>query len=163
MAHVLLGLGANLGDREAALQSVIDAMVEGPFTGIRCSRVYETPPWGVTDQPAFLNAVVAADTTLTPSQVLAFAQDCEQAAHRVHDVRWGPRTLDVDVLTYDDMEQDDPALTLPHPLLHVRAFVLVPLLDVDPAFFLRGHGFAADLRNRLDAAGITAVGELRVP
>ena len=163
MAHVLLGLGANLGDREAALQSVVEAMAAGPFTAIRCSRIYETPPWGVTDQPPFLNAIVAADTALTPSEVLTFAQDCEQAAHRVHDVRWGPRTLDVDVIAYDDMVQDDPALTLPHPLAHVRAFVLVPLLDVEPDFFLQGHGFAVDLRNRLDATGIIPVGELRVP
>ena len=75
MAKVLLGLGANLGDREAALQSVIDAMAKD-FTNLRCSKVYETPPWGVVDQPAFLNAVVAAETALSPSQVLSFAQAC---------------------------------------------------------------------------------------
>ncbi len=162
MAHVLLGIGANLGDREAALQSVIDAMPPS-FTAIRCSRVYETPPWGVTDQPTFLNAVIAADTDLQPAAVLAFAQECEAAAQRTHDVRWGPRTLDVDVLAYDEMEQDDPRLTLPHPLAHLRAFVLVPLLEVEPHFFLRGHGFARDLLNRLDATGVTACGELHVP
>ena len=162
MAHVLLALGANLGDREAALQSVVDAM-PGGFTDIRCSRIHETPPWGVTDQPPFLNAVVAADTALHPSEVLAFAQECEAAALRTHDVRWGPRTLDVDVIAYDDMVQDDPRLTLPHPLAHLRAFVLVPLLEVEPTFFLPGRGFARDLLNRLDATGVTACGELHVP
>lgn len=161
MARVLLGLGANLGDREAALQSVIDAMAQD-FTHIRCSRIYETPPWGVTDQPAFLNAVVAADTMLSPSQVLSFGQHCEQAAHRVNDVRWGPRTLDVDVLAYDEVHQDDPRLTLPHPLAHVRAFVLVPLLELEPDFMFEGHGFARDLLNRLGDDGIVAVGTLQV-
>lgn len=159
MARVVLGLGANLGDREAALQSVVDAM-RGAFRAIRCSRVYETPPWGVTDQPAFLNAVVVADTDLTPAQVLQFAQTCEQAAHRTHDLRWGPRTLDVDVIAYDEMRQDDPQLTLPHPLAHVRAFVLVPLLDVEPDFFFPDHGYAHDLLNRLGADGISAFGVL---
>lgn len=162
MAHVLLSLGANLGDRVAALQGVVDAM-PAHFRDIRTSPMYETPPWGVTDQPAFLNAAVAADTDLTPSQVLEFAQECERDAHRTHDLRWGPRTLDVDVVAYDTMQQDDPQLTLPHPLAHVRAFVLVPLLDVEPGFFFAGHGFAADLLNRLGADGITAYAEFRSP
>lgn len=162
MAHVVLGLGANLGDREAALQSVIDAMAPA-FTSIRASRVHETAPWGVVDQPPFLNAVVAADTAMRPSEVLAFAQECEAAAHRTHDVRWGPRTLDVDVIAYDDMEQDDPMLTLPHPRAHLRAFVIVPLLEVEPDFFLRGHGYARDLLRGLDPTDVVVHGELRVP
>lgn len=162
MAHVLLGLGANLGDREAALQSVVDAMAQD-FTAIRCSHIYETPPWGITDQPTFLNAVVAAETTMSPSQVLSFGQQCEEMAHRVHDVRWGPRTLDVDVLSYDEVRQDDPRLTLPHPLAHLRAFVLVPLLELEPDFLFLDHGFARDLLNRLDDDGIVAVGDLQVP
>lgn len=162
MAHVVLSLGANLGDREAALQGVVDAM-PGHFRNIRCSRMYDTPPWGVTDQPTFLNAIVVADTDLSPSQVLEFAQGCEEAAHRTHDLRWGPRTLDVDIVAYDDMRQDDPKLTLPHPLAHVRAFVLVPLLDVEPDFFFPDHGYAADLLNRVESEGIIGCGEFRSP
>lgn len=162
MSTVVLSLGANLGDREAALQSVLDAM-PGSFHNIRCSRVYETPPWGITDQPAFLNAVVVADTSLSPAQVLEFAQQCEQAAHRTHDLRWGPRTLDVDVIAYDAVRQNDPRLTLPHPLAHERAFVLLPLLEVEPDFFFVDHGFARDLLNRLGADGITPAGELEAP
>ena len=161
MARVVLSIGANLGDREAALQSVVDAM-PGRFRNVRCSSVYDTPPWGVTDQPTFLNAIVVADTDLTPSQVLDFAQECEQAAHRTHDLRWGPRTLDVDIIAYDDMRQDDPHLTLPHPRAHVRAFVLVPLLEVDPDHFFIDHGFARDLLNRLSVDGITRCGSLQV-
>ncbi len=162
MAHVLLGIGANLGDREAALQSVVDAM-PGHFTGIHASRVYSTPPWGVTDQPAFLNAVIAADTEQSPMQVLAFARDCEERAQRVREVRWGPRTLDVDIIAYDALIQDDPELTLPHPRAHERAFVLAGVVDLDPTFAFPRHGSALQLLERADSAGIVAVGELRVP
>ncbi len=162
MPKVLLGLGANLGDREAALQFVVDAMAKD-FTNIRCSKVYETPPWGVEDQPAFLNAVVVAETRLSPSQVLDFGQACETKAHRTPDVRWGPRTLDVDVLAYGEVHQDDPRLMLPHPLAHLRAFVLMPLLDVEPDYLFRDLGFARDLLNRIGDEGIVEVGTLRVP
>ncbi len=161
MPHVLLGVGANLGNREAALQSVVDAM-RGPFTGIRASRVFSTPPWGVTDQPPFLNAVIAGETELDPEQVLAFARECEAGAGRVRDRRWGPRTLDVDVIAYDDVRSDDPQLTLPHPRAHERAFVLVGIVDLDPGFLFPGFGSAASLLAALGADGITPVGELRV-
>lgn len=160
MAHVLLSVGANLGDREAALQSVLDAMV-GRFTGIHASAVYETAPWGVLDQPSFLNAVIAADTDLTPMQVLQFAWECEEAAARVHDVRWGPRTLDVDIITYDGLVSHDPALTLPHPRAHERAFVLVPLFEVEPDAVLPGLGRAADYLEVLGTRGIERHSALR--
>lgn len=162
MAHVLLGIGANLGDREAALQSVIDAM-PGYFQSVRVSSVYDTPPWGVLDQPTFLNAVISADTHLTPEQVLAWGQDVEQAAHRERYRRWGPRTLDVDVLTYDDVRSDDPDLTLPHPRAYERAFVLVGVVELDPEFVIPGYGSARELLAGLDADGITVHSQLRVP
>jgi 2-amino-4-hydroxy-6-hydroxymethyldihydropteridine diphosphokinase len=162
MAHVRLSVGANLGDREAALQSVVDAM-PGRFTDIRVSSVYDTPPWGLLDQPTFLNAAIAAETELSPSQVLTFAHECEAAAKRLRDVRWGPRTLDVDVISYDDVQSDDPALTLPHPRAHERAFVLVPLAELEPAASLVGYGSVPTLLAGLDQAGITIVSQLRVP
>lgn len=162
MAHVWLSVGANLGDREAALQSVVDAM-PGRFTDIRVSSVYDTPPWGLLDQPTFLNAAIAAETELSPSQVLAFARECEAAAERVRDVRWGPRTLDVDVISYDQLQSNDPELTLPHPSAHERAFVLVPLAELEPEASLPGYGPVLTLLEALDRAGITIVSQLRAP
>ena len=162
MAHVLLSIGANLGDRESALQSVLDAM-PGNFHAIRVSRVYDTPPWGVLDQPSFLNAVIAADTWLSPEQVLAWGQDCEQAAHRERYRHWGPRTLDVDLITYDDVRSDDPNLMLPHPRAHERAFVLVGIAELEPDAVIPGRGSARDLLEALDRSGITEFSKLHVP
>ena len=162
MAHVLLGIGANLGDREAALQSVVDAM-PGRFQAIQVSSVYDTPPWGVLDQPTFLNAVISAETHLTPEQVLEWGQDVEQAAHRERYRHWGPRTLDVDVLTYDDVRSDDPDLTLPHPRAFERAFVLVGIVELDPDFVIAGYGPVSELLEGLDCEGITVHSQLRLP
>jgi len=160
MAHVRLSVGANLGNREAALQSVVDAMV-GRFTGIHASAVYETAPWGILDQPAFLNAVITADTDLSPYEVLEFARGCEEAAARVRERHWGPRTLDVDVITYDDLVMRDPELTLPHPRAHERAFVLVPLVEVEPDAEIPGLGRASDYLEVLGTRGIERHSALR--
>lgn len=162
MAHVVLSIGANLGDRLAALQSVIDGM-PGGFRNVRASHAYETPPWGVLEQPAFLNAVVVADTDLTPMQVLSFARRCEESSDRVRDTRWGPRTLDVDIITYDDLVSHDPELTLPHPRAHERAFVLVPWVEVEPTAVIPGLGAAADFLEVLGSAGISQQDALVVP
>lgn len=162
MATVVLGLGSNLGDRLAALQSVIDAMPPR-FRHIEVSRVFETPPWGPVAQESFCNAAVRAETDLTPEEVLAFAQECEQRLGRERDVRWGPRTLDVDVVSYGEEHIDTPSLTLPHPWAHERAFVLVCLVDIDPTAEIPGRGRADALLAQLDSAGIREVGELRVP
>lgn len=162
MPTVLLSIGSNLGDRQAALQSVVDAM-PAAFDAIEVSRIFETPPWGYVDQPAFYNAAIRARTDLTPSQVLDFAHDCEAAAVRVRDERWGPRTLDVDVITYDSLMQDDPTLTLPHPRTHERAFVLVPIADIDPLFEIPGKGNVMRLLHHVDITGITPIGELDLP
>ena len=162
MPTVLLGIGSNLGDRKAALQSVIDAMATD-FTDIQPSRIFETPPWGYTDQPVFYNAAIRATTTLTPQQVLDFAHTCEANAQRQRDEHWGPRTLDVDVITYDDLIQDDPTLTLPHPRTHERAFVLVPIADIDPLIEIPGKGNVMRLLHHVDITGIQPVGELELP
>jgi 2-amino-4-hydroxy-6-hydroxymethyldihydropteridine diphosphokinase len=134
MSTVVLSIGSNLGDRLGRLQSVLDALGER----VRAvSPVYETDPWGGVDQAAFLNAVVVAeDPSLDGHGWLTFAQDLEAAADRVREVKWGPRTLDVDlVCCHGDTGElivVDDRLTLPHPLAHLRAFVLVPWLAVDP-------------------------------
>jgi 2-amino-4-hydroxy-6-hydroxymethyldihydropteridine diphosphokinase len=129
------GIGSNLGDRLGYLQLAVDELAAAP--GVRVvgvSPVYETAPVGGPEQPDFLNAVVAVDTATSAHDLLALAQRIEQAAERVRTVRWGPRTLDVDVLLVGDEHVDDPDLVVPHPRLAERAFVVVPLADLDPAW-----------------------------
>jgi 2-amino-4-hydroxy-6-hydroxymethyldihydropteridine diphosphokinase len=129
-----LALGSNLGDRLAHLQRAVDALAdESTVTVVAVSAVYETAPVGGPDQGAYLNAVAAIDTDLDPWQLLALAHRLEQDAERVRTVRWGPRTLDVDVLLHGDTTLDDERLTIPHPRMWERGFVLVPLADVAPA------------------------------
>mgnify|MGYP001458700164 CR=1 FL=1 len=134
MTRVVLSIGSNLGDRIARLQSVVDGL--GP--AVRAvSGVYETDPWGATDQGRFLNAVLIADDPARDGPGwLRWAHEMEDAAHRVRGERWGPRTLDVDLVTCHDGEtmviSRDDGLTLPHPLAHLRAFVLIPWLTVEP-------------------------------
>jgi len=126
-----LSLGANLGERAAALRAACAALAALPATTLRASsRVYETAPQDLADQPAFLNQVVALETGLSPAELLAAAQRIEDEAGRVRDVRFGPRTLDVDILLFQGVESADPKLTLPHPRLWRRAFVLVPLAEL---------------------------------
>ncbi len=133
MTRAYLGLGSNLGDRIAQLQLAIDELAA--TDGIRVvavSRVYETAPVGGLEQDDYLNAVVAIDTGLGARALLAVAQRLELLADRVRTVRWGPRTLDVDVLMVGDEQVDEPDLQVPHPRLHERGFVLAPLRDVVP-------------------------------
>lgn len=128
-----LGLGSNLGDRAGYLRRAVAALrVASEVTVVAVSRVYETDPVGGPEQGAYLNAVVAIDTTLAPPALLDLAHDLENAARRVRAERWGPRTLDVDVLLYGDATIDTPDLTVPHPRLWERGFVLAPLRDVAP-------------------------------
>ena len=133
MTRVVLSIGSNLGDRLARLQSVVDGLGDAVLA---VSPVYETAPWGGVEQAPFLNAVLIADDPACDGQAwLRRAQDFERAAGRVRGERWGPRTLDVDLIAcYDDNEviAREPNLTLPHPLAHLRAFVMVPWLAIDP-------------------------------
>ncbi|MBN2387083.1 MAG: 2-amino-4-hydroxy-6-hydroxymethyldihydropteridine diphosphokinase [Anaerolineales bacterium] len=131
MAHVYLALGTNLGDRPANLQAALAATP--PLVRVlHASPMYETPPWGLTEQPAFLNMVVEARTDLEPLALLSFLKQLESDLGRIPSVRYGPRLIDLDILFYDDLVLDGPALTIPHPRLHERAFVLVPLADLAP-------------------------------
>jgi len=133
-----LGLGSNLGDRAAHLRRAVDALGSTPgIDMLAVSPVYETTPVGGPPQPDYLNAVVAIDTSLSPRQLLEVAQRLEAGADRVRSVRWGPRTLDVDVLLVGDAVVDEADLVVPHPRMTERAFVLVPLADLDPRW--RAH------------------------
>jgi len=129
--RAFLSLGANLGERAAALRAARAALAALPGTQLlACSRLYETEPQDLAGQPPFLNQVVCLETTLSPEELLSAAQGIEDAAGRVRDVRFGPRTLDVDILLFQGVESDRPELTLPHPRLWQRAFVLVPLAEL---------------------------------
>jgi 2-amino-4-hydroxy-6-hydroxymethyldihydropteridine diphosphokinase len=128
-----LGIGSNLGDRAAHLQSAVDGLaLANGVTVVGVSPVYETDPVGGPEQPEYLNAVVAVDTDRTARELLEVAQQLEDDAGRVRGERWGPRTLDVDLLLVGDDEVDEPDLVVPHPRLYERAFVMVPLADLDP-------------------------------
>jgi 2-amino-4-hydroxy-6-hydroxymethyldihydropteridine diphosphokinase len=128
-----LGIGSNLGDRLAYLQLAVDALARRPgIDVVAVSRVYETAPVGGPPQDAYLNAVVAIDTDLDPNELLHVCQLIEERAERVRVERWGPRTLDIDVLLLDDWHVNDEDLTLPHPRMWERGFVLAPLRDVAP-------------------------------
>ena len=154
MSDAVLSLGSNLGDRLAYLQLAVDGL--GPRVRA-VSPVYETEPWGVPEgsQPSYFNAVVVVKTTLPPSSLLERAHAIEEAFERTRDTRWGPRTLDVDIVAYQGVVSDDPALTLPHPRAHERAFVLVPWHDVEPGAEVPGHGPVAELLARLSGQGVT--------
>ena len=153
-----LALGSNLGERLPLLQLGIRDLVSEGVELVAVSSVYETDPVGGPDQGAYLNAVVVVDTTLEPLELLARAFDAEAAQNRVRAERWGPRTLDVDVLSIADLVSDDPVLTLPHPRAHLRAFVLVPWAEIDPTYVVPGlDATVAELLDRLpveDLAGV---------
>lgn len=126
---VYLALGTNLGDRLANLRSAIAALPPQMTLKAR-SSIYETPPWGYTEQEAFLNQIVRVETYLKPEPLLKHLKRLEVALGRVQSLPNGPRLIDIDILFYDDLIMDTPALVIPHPRLHERGFVLVPLNDI---------------------------------
>jgi 2-amino-4-hydroxy-6-hydroxymethyldihydropteridine diphosphokinase len=128
--RAFLGLGSNLGERLPNLQRAVDLLAAtSGITVLRSSRVYETTPVG-PPQPDFLNAVVEVETALEPGDLLAACAEVERELHRVRGIHWGPRTIDVDLLTYGDRVIETTDLIVPHPRMHERAFVLVPLLEL---------------------------------
>jgi 2-amino-4-hydroxy-6-hydroxymethyldihydropteridine diphosphokinase len=160
MSRAVLSLGANLGDRAGTLRAAVTALKDEGL--VARSTLYETPPWGPVEQPPYLNAIAIVRGPRDAAGWLAVARQLEQAAGRTREVRWGPRTLDVDVVTVtgDDgtpVRSDDPELTLPHPRAHERAFVLVPWLALDPSAELPGHGRVADLVAALPPEDVAAV------
>ncbi|WP_018636559.1 2-amino-4-hydroxy-6-hydroxymethyldihydropteridine diphosphokinase [Parafrankia elaeagni] len=152
--HAVVAIGSNIGDRLAFLRGAV-AQLDATLGVHATSPVYETDPVGGPDQDDYLNAVVLVGAA-EPASLLAAARAAEEAAARVRTVRWGPRTLDVDIIACGDTRSDDPDILLPHPRAHERLFVCVPWLDVEPQASLVGHGPVADLVARLLAVPGTA-------
>lgn len=157
-----VGLGSNLGDSAAMLRDAFDALstIEGTQL-LRASRLYRTPAWGVTSQPDFVNAVAMLRTQRTPQQLLAAMLGIERDAGRSRQAdgsdRWGPRTLDLDLLLFGDAVIDEPGLHVPHPHLHERAFALVPLLEIAPEVVIPGVGPARDALARMESGEVQAL------
>lgn len=158
-----IGLGGNLGDSAAIVAAALQALDRLPQTRLlRESRRYRTPAWGVTAQPDFVNAAALVETRLPARALLQHLLALERDYGRVRAAddsdRWGPRVLDLDILLYGDHEVDEPGLVLPHPRLPQRAFALLPLLDVLPEAVIPGVGPARDALEKLETAGIEALG-----
>ncbi|WP_188794287.1 2-amino-4-hydroxy-6-hydroxymethyldihydropteridine diphosphokinase [Dyella nitratireducens] len=157
MMRAYVALGSNLGDSKQHLLDAIEALAVLPDTSlIARSRIYRTPPWGKLDQPDFLNAVVAIETSREPHDLLDALLNIERAAGRERNgERWGPRTLDLDLLYVAGKAVNSERLTLPHPHIANRAFVLLPLHDVAPELDVPGQGKVADLLRAVDTQGCT--------
>jgi 2-amino-4-hydroxy-6-hydroxymethyldihydropteridine diphosphokinase len=155
-AEAFIALGGNVGDVRSTFDQAISLLCDGRALRLKArSSDYRTPPWGVTDQPPYVNAVIAVVTSLNPHQLLARGQECERALgrDRAQEQRWGPRTIDIDLLAFDDVVLDDPGLTLPHPRLFERGFVLVPLAEIAPDREIGGL-IVRDALARVDTSGI---------
>lgn len=156
-----VGLGGNVGDAAGILRAALSALDALPgIRLLRASRLYRTPAWGREDQPDFVNAVAALETALSAHTLLDALLGVERAFGRDRDAeaaRWGPRVLDLDLLLHGDAVIDAPGLTVPHPHLHARAFVLVPLLEIAPDLRIPGHGCARDALSAMAIDGIEAL------
>ena len=150
----LIALGGNVGDVAATMQAALDRLQAGAGTEVvAVSSIYSTPPWGITDQPRFLNACAELTTTLTPQVLLQTVLATERAAGRLRARRWGPRTLDIDILAYGDRSIKTSRLTVPHPRMFERAFVLVPLVDIAGDRLIAGQRVRTALQ-QVDRSGI---------
>lgn len=155
-----IGLGANLGDAAATLCAAFDAIAELAGTRlVAASPLYVTPAWGLEDQPDFVNAAARVETALPPAALLEALLEIERrfGRDRSREQRWGPRTLDLDLLLYGDAVIDLPGLQVPHPRLHERAFALVPLADVAPELNIAGHGPVQEAAFRIERGAISAL------
>ena len=155
-AEALLALGGNLGDVRATFERAIALLCNDEAVRLVArSRDYRTPPWGIADQPAFINAAIIVATSLEPHALLARAQNVETALgrDRTKERRWGPRPIDIDILAYDDIVLSEPGLTLPHPHLFERAFVLLPLAEIAADRVIAGRRVGEALAGA-DVAGI---------
>ena len=151
--EVLLGFGSNLGDPIATINAALARLEAGGVRITRCSHFYRTAPWGVTDQPDFVNLCAAVETALSPEELLALVQRIEMDLGRQRRERWGPRVIDIDILTYGDAAVDIPGLTIPHRHLTERAFVLVPLEDIVPEKVVAGRS-VRDWAGQVDRSGV---------
>lgn len=162
MTRIYIGLGSNLADPQAQVEGGLRALGGLAETRLlRRSRLYRSAPWGRADQPEFVNAVAQLETTLTPQILLDALLTIERQAGRERDTtRWGPRVLDLDILLYGDVVLDEPGLHLPHPHLHERVFVLMPLCEIAPELQIPGLGRADALLARLDTSTCWAIDPL---
>lgn len=159
--RALLGLGGNVGDPVGSMSMALQALEQHPDCRVTAvSRLYRTPPWGKTDQDWFFNAAASVETTLAPVPLLGLALGIEQLNRRVRTERWGPRTLDIDILDYDGLSIVSDQLTIPHPRMKDRAFVLMPLADVAPDYRIDGRSVLEWLA-AADSAGIEVAEESR--
>ena len=149
MARAQIGIGANLGDAAATVQFAIERLAELGTVTAR-SALYRTRAWGVTGQPDFINAAASLETELGPYALLAELKRLETEIGRVPTFRWGPRTIDLDILDYSGVRLDDPELTIPHLRLHERAFALVPLAEIAPAYAALRDALPAAARNEVE-------------
>lgn len=153
MAQAYVGVGANLGDREATIREALRRLAELPgIAVVAVSELRETAPWGPVPQPAYLNGAVALETALAPRALLDALLSVERSLGRVREERWGPRTIDLDLLLYGDETLAEPGLEVPHPRLHERAFALEPLAELDPALVVPGRGTVSGLLAELHSA-----------
>lgn len=160
MVRAWIGLGANLGDAAGTVSAAIEALDGLADTAlVRASLLYASPAWGNEDQPPFVNAVACVQTGLPPLDLLDALLELEARFGRVRDplVHWGPRLLDLDLLLYGGEVIDLPRLQVPHPYLHQRAFVLVPLAEVEPDLLIPGHGRVRDAVMRVVTSGIAPI------
>lgn len=156
-----LGLGGNLGEPRRAMADALQMLDTRSDCTVRAvSRLYRTPPWGKTDQAWFFNACAEVETTLGPEALLDACLDIERQMKRVREERWGPRTIDIDVLTYDDLCQAETKLELPHPRMTARGFVLMPLADFAPGLSVNGRRVEEWLSDA-DVTGIEVADEDR--
>jgi 2-amino-4-hydroxy-6-hydroxymethyldihydropteridine diphosphokinase len=161
LVRACIGLGANLGDAPAAVRQAQSALAGLPQTRLlAASRLYRTPAWGRQDQPDFINAAALLDTGLTAEALLDHLLDIEQrfGRTRLPGERWGPRTLDLDLLLYGEDRIELPRLRVPHPHLHERAFALVPLAEIAPEAAIPGRGTVKAVLAGIDACGIEPIG-----
>jgi 2-amino-4-hydroxy-6-hydroxymethyldihydropteridine diphosphokinase len=156
MAEALLGFGGNVGDVRKTLNEAVALFADGKDVTLRfASSHYLTPPWGVLEQPRFTNMAIVVETALTPRALLQRAMNTESAfdRDRYREKRWGPRPVDIDLLSYDNLTLNEPGLILPHPRLFERAFVLVPLNEIVPGRVIAGRNIKEALA-RVDDRGI---------
>lgn len=155
MTPFAIALGSNLGDSRAVLSDAVARLRRTEGVQVDAvSRLYRTAPVGGVEQPDYLNAVLVGRTSRDAAALLALCHEIEDAHGRTREVRWGARTLDLDILTLGDVRADEPGLTLPHPRAHERAFVLIPWLDADPAADIPGRGSVQKLLQAADAEGV---------
>lgn len=160
MSRAVLSLGSNIGDRLATLNAALAGLAAADVHIVAFSPVYETDPVGGPEQPDYLNAVVVVETDLSPYDLLEVTQGVEAALGRVRVERWGPRTVDIDIVSFDDLVSDDPRLTLPHPRAAERAFVLAPWHDVEPGAVLSDGRAVVAVLAGLGPAGVRSRADL---